>query len=121
PSGGPTDGSSAFILSLVGAAEPTLTPKPPAPPCRVWPDIWYLQASGAWDSGYAFVTTVRIAPASNSSARCLSISAEGCMAIIFACTLRRAAPSPRGGVPLAARRPPRLGHPARGRWGRAPP
>src|SRR5262245_19229343 len=34
PSGSPTDGSSAFILSLMGAAEPTLTPKRPAPPCR---------------------------------------------------------------------------------------
>src|SRR5262245_38753198 len=34
PSGSPTDGSSAFILSPVGAAEPTLTPKRPAPPCR---------------------------------------------------------------------------------------
>src|SRR5262245_15193613 len=33
-SGSPTDGSSAFILSLVGAAEPTLTPKLLAPPCR---------------------------------------------------------------------------------------
>src|SRR5262249_46539021 len=44
---------------------------------RVWPDIWYLQASGACDSGYAFVTTVRIAPASNSSASCLTPSFPG--------------------------------------------
>src|SRR5438034_11627824 len=60
---------------------------------RVWPDIWAFQASAACDSGYVFVTTVRIVPASSRPASSVSAFAEGCICIILACTLCRAAHS----------------------------